>query len=295
MEIGMYKGVYTALITPFNKDGSLDIEALKDLVEFQISEGISGLVPMGTTGESPTVSHEENVKVVQIVVEQAKKRVPVIAGTGSNSTQEAINMTVRAKDIGADATLQVTPYYNKPSQEGIYRHFTAIADSGGLPMIIYNIAGRTAKNIENDTMLRLAEHPKIVAVKEASGDLAQVMDLYRRKPAGFDILSGDDNLGLPIIALGGTGIISVASNIIPGRMEKLVKFCLAGKMEEARKLHYELLPFFKSLFIETNPIPVKYAASLLGKCKEFYRLPMCAMDKTKKAAMKKVLADLKPL
>jgi 4-hydroxy-tetrahydrodipicolinate synthase len=289
----MYKGVYTALITPFNKDGSIDAEALKDLVEFQISEGISGLVPVGTTGESPTVSHDENVKVVQIVVEQAKKRVPVIAGTGSNSTQEAITMTVRAKDIGADATLQVTPYYNKPSQEGIYRHFTAIADAAGLPMIIYNIAGRTAKNIENDTMLRLAKHPKIAAVKEASGDLAQVMDLWRRKPADFDILSGDDNLGLPIIALGGTGIISVASNIIPAKMERLVKLCLEGKMAEARELHYELLPFFKTLFVETNPIPVKYAASLLGKCTGAYRLPMCEMDDAKKAAMKKVLQDLK--
>ncbi|MDR1315233.1 MAG: 4-hydroxy-tetrahydrodipicolinate synthase [Spirochaetales bacterium] len=288
----MYQGVYTALITPFNKDGSVDREALKDLVEFQITEGISGLVPVGTTGESPTVSHDENVTVVQIVIEQAKKRVPVIAGTGSNSTAEAIAMTGRAKDVGADATLQVTPYYNKPSQEGIYRHFTAIADAVGLPMIIYNIAGRTAKNIENDTMLRLARHPKIVAVKEASGDLAQVMDLYRRKPADFDILSGDDNLGLPIIALGGTGIISVASNIIPGKMERLAKLCREGKMEEARALHYGLLPFFKTLFIETNPIPVKYAASLLGKCAEVYRLPMCGMTDDKKAAMRKVLQNM---
>ncbi|MDR2049257.1 MAG: 4-hydroxy-tetrahydrodipicolinate synthase [Treponema sp.] len=291
----MYKGVYTALITPFNKDGSLDAQALKDLVEFQIAEGISGLVPVGTTGESPTVSHDENVRVVQIVVEQAKKRVPVIAGTGSNSTQEAIAMTLRARDIGADATLQVTPYYNKPSQEGIYRHFTAIADAAGLPMIIYNIAGRTARNIENDTMLRLARHPKIAAVKEASGDLAQVMDLCRRKPAGFDILSGDDNLGLPIIALGGTGIISVASNIIPGKMERLVTLCLEGKMDEARELHYSLLPFFKTLFIETNPIPVKYAASLLGKCAEVYRLPMCEMEEAKKNAMQKALRDLRLL
>ena len=210
-------------------------------------------------------------------------------------TQEAINMTVRAKEIGADATLQVSPYYNKPSQEGLYRHFSAIADAGGLPVIVYNIAGRTAKNIENDTMLRLAKHPKIVAVKEASGDLAQVMDLYRRKPADFDILSGDDNLGLPIIALGGTGIISVASNIIPGKMEKLVKLCLDGKMAEARALHYELLPFFKTLFIETNPIPVKYAASLLKKCTDTYRLPMCEMSDAQKATMKKALEDLKLL
>ncbi len=288
----MYKGVYTALITPFNKDGSIDTGALKDLVEFQISEGISGLVPVGTTGESPTVTHEENVKVVQIVVEQAKKRVPVIAGTGSNCTEEAINMTKRAKDIGADATLQVAPYYNKPSSEGYYRHFTAVADACGLPVIVYNIPGRTGKNIDNETMLRLAAHPKIVAVKEASGDMAQVMDLVRRKPRDFDVLSGDDNLGLPIVALGGTGIISVASNAIPRQMETLVKLCLEDRYEEARELHYKLLPFFKTLFIETNPIPVKYSMTLLGKCLEIYRLPMCPMDDAKREAMKKVMKDL---
>ena len=291
----MYKGVYTALITPFNKDGSVDTGALKDLVEFQIAEGISGLVPVGTTGESPTVSHEENVKVVQIVVEQAKKRVPIIAGTGSNCTEEAINMTKRAKDIGADATLQVAPYYNKPSSEGFYRHFTAIADTAGLPVIVYNIPSRTGKNIDNDTMLRLAAHPKIVAVKEASGDLAQVMDLIRRKPKDFDVLSGDDNLGLPLIALGGNGIISVASNAIPKQMESLVKLCLENRYDEARELHYKLLPFFKALFVETNPIPVKYAMSLLGKCIEVYRLPMCPMDDAKKEALKKVMKDLKLL
>ena len=291
----MFQGVYTALITPFNKDGSLDVPALKDFVEFQITEGIAGLVPVGTTGESPTVTHDENVKVVQIVVEQAKKRVPVIAGTGSNSTAEAINMTMRAKEVGADATMQVTPYYNKPSQEGLYRHFTAVADAAGLPLLVYNIAGRTAKNIENDTMLRLAAHPKIVAVKEASGDMAQVMDLCRRKPADFAVLSGDDNLGLPIIALGGKGIVSVASNIIPGKMVKLVKLCLESKMEEARELHYELLHFFKTLFIETNPIPVKYAASLMGKCTDTYRLPMCEMTDAQKAVMKKALQDIKVL
>jgi 4-hydroxy-tetrahydrodipicolinate synthase len=288
----MYKGVYTALVTPFNTDGSIDVEALKDLVEFQISEGISGLVPVGTTGESPTVSHEENVKVVQIVVEQTKKRVPVIAGTGSNCTEEAIAMTLRAKEIGADATLQVAPYYNKPSQEGFYRHFTAVADAAGLPVIVYNIPGRTGKNIENDTMIRLSAHPKIVAVKEASGDMAQVMDLCRRKPKDFDVLSGDDNLGLPIIALGGSGIISVASNAVPAGVEKLVKLCLEDKYNEARELHYKLLPFFKALFIETNPIPIKYAVHLMGKCKETYRLPMCSMDDGKKDVMKKVLKDL---
>lgn len=288
----MYKGVYTALITPFNTDGSVDVEALKDLVEFQISEGISGLVPVGTTGESPTVSHEENVKVVQIVVEQAKKRVPVIAGTGSNCTSEAIAMTVRAKEIGADATLQVAPYYNKPSQEGLYRHFTSIADAGGLPVIVYNIPGRTGKNIENDTMLRLAAHPGIVAVKEASADMGQVMDLCRRKPKEFSVLSGDDNLGLPLIALGGTGIVSVASNAIPRQVEKLVRLCLENKYDEARELHFRLLPFFKAIFVETNPIPIKYVMHLMGKCKDIYRLPMCEMEDDKKAFVKKAAKEV---
>ena len=288
----MFKGVYTALITPFNKDGSIDVEALKDLVEFQIEEGISGLVPVGTTGESPTVSHEENVKVVQIVVEQAKKRVPVIAGTGSNCTSEAIVMTKAANQIGADATLQVAPYYNKPSAEGFYRHFTTIADEGGLPVMVYNIPGRTGKNIDNDTMLRLSAHPKIVAVKEASGDMAQVMDLCRRKPKDFDVLSGDDNLGLPIIALGGVGIVSVASNAIPRQMEQLVRLCLENKYDEARELHYRLLPFFKAIFIETNPIPIKYVMHLLGRCTETYRLPLCPMDEGKKEQVKKVMKDL---
>jgi 4-hydroxy-tetrahydrodipicolinate synthase len=289
----MYQGVYTALITPFNKNGSLDREALKDLVEFQISAGIAGIVPVGTTGESPTVTHEENIDVIRVVVEQAKKRVPVIAGTGSNSTDEAIDMTRKAKAIGADASLQVGPYYNKPSQEGFYRHFTAIADAADFPIIVYNIPSRTGKNIENETMLRLASNRNIAAVKEASGDLAQVMDLIRRKPAAFDVLSGDDNLGLPLIALGGTGIISVASNVIPHEMVQLVKFALDNRLPEARELHYRLLPFFKALFVETNPIPVKYAMSLLGKAQEVYRLPLCPMDDGKKDILKKAMRELK--
>jgi 4-hydroxy-tetrahydrodipicolinate synthase len=291
----MYRGVYTALITPFNTDGSIDQAALRDLVEFQISEGITGLVPVGTTGESPTVTHAENIEVIRIVVEQARGRVPVIAGTGSNSTAEAIDMTKKAKAIGANASLQVAPYYNKPSQEGFFRHFSTIADTVDFPIIVYNIPGRTAKNIENETMLRLAGNKNIVAVKEASGDLAQVMDLIRRKPESFAVLSGDDNLGLPLIALGGTGIISVASNAIPRDMVRLVTLILDGQLPEARELHYRLLPFFKAIFLETNPIPIKFAMTLLGRAREVYRLPLCSMDDGKKDVLKKTMQALKLL
>ncbi len=287
----MYQGAYTALITPFNTDESVDEGALRDLVEFQISEGISGIVPVGTTGESPTVTHKENVEVVRIVVEQAAGRVPVIAGTGSNSTMEAIEMTRQAKEIGASASLQVAPYYNKPSQEGFYRHFSTIADTVDMPHVVYNIPGRTGKNIENDTMLRLAAHPNIPAVKEASGSMPQVMDLIARKPKDFGVLSGDDNLTLPILALGGAGVISVASNLIPARMQALVDNYLAGKVEAARAEHYALLPFFKGLFLDTNPIPIKYAVSLTGRVKEVYRLPLCPMSDTDKATIKQILQD----
>ncbi len=291
----MYQGAYTALITPFNTDESVDEGALRDLVEFQISEGVSGIVPVGTTGESPTVTHKENVEVVRIVVEQAAGRVPVIAGTGSNSTMEAIEMTRQAKDIGASASLQVAPYYNKPSQEGFYRHFSTIADTIDMPHVVYNIPGRTGKNIENDTMLRLAAHPNIPAVKEASGSMPQVMDLIARKPKDFVVLSGDDNLTLPILALGGRGVISVASNLIPGRMQALVDNYLAGKVEEAQTEHYALLPFFKGLFLDTNPIPIKYAVSLTGRVKEVYRLPLCPMSDAEKATIKQILQDCKLL
>ena len=287
----MYQGAYTALITPFNTDESVDEGALRDLVEFQISEGVSGIVPVGTTGESPTVTHKENVEVVRIVVEQAAGRVPVIAGTGSNSTMEAIEMTRQAKDIGASASLQVAPYYNKPSQEGFYRHFSTIADTIDMPHVVYNIPGRTGKNIENDTMLRLAAHPNIPAVKEASGSMPQVMDLIARKPKDFVVLSGDDNLTLPILALGGRGVISVASNLIPGRMQALVDNYLAGKVEEAQTEHYALLPFFKGLFLDTNPIPIKYGVSLTGRAKEVYRLPLCSMSEADKATFKSIMSE----
>jgi 4-hydroxy-tetrahydrodipicolinate synthase len=288
----MFKGVFTALVTPFEQDGSIDERRLRELVEAQIKGGVAGLVPVGTTGESPTVDHRENIEIIRIVIEQANGRVPVIAGTGSNSTQEAIEMTARAKELGADASLQVAPYYNKPSQEGFYRHFTAIADAVDLPMIVYNIPGRTGKNIENETMLRLAGHPNIVGVKEASGSFTQVMELIERKPASFSLLSGDDNLLLPIAALGGDGVISVASNLVPEMMVELTNECLAGNMANARALHYRLLPLFRVLFIETNPIPIKYALSLKGMLKEVYRLPLCPLSDPQKRQVERVVRDL---
>ncbi|NBC30977.1 MAG: 4-hydroxy-tetrahydrodipicolinate synthase, partial [Spirochaetes bacterium] len=214
----MFRGVYTALITPFQKNTDIDEDALRRLVDSQIEGGIAGLVPVGTTGESPTVSHQENIRIIEIVADQAAGRVPVIAGTGSNSTSEAVEMTRLAKGVGATATLQVTPYYNKPNQEGLYRHFATVADEGGLPVLVYNIPGRTGRNVETATMLRLAEHPGIVGVKEASGSIPQMMDVLAGRPEGFCVLSGDDNLAFPLTAIGGDGVVSVAGNAAPRHM-----------------------------------------------------------------------------
>jgi 4-hydroxy-tetrahydrodipicolinate synthase len=291
----MFEGVFTALITPFTKDGKLDEQALRKLVDFQIDRGIDGLVPVGTTGESPTLSPEETEQVIRIVVEQTGGRVPVIAGTGSNCTDKAIHMTEKAKQIGATASLQVAPYYNKPTGEGFFRHFTAIADAVDLPMVIYNIPGRTGKNIENPVMLKLAKHKNIVAVKEASGNISQMMDLIAKKPKDFAVLSGDDNLTYPLMALGGKGVISVASNAVPDRMKDLTHTALKGDWDRARKLHYELLPLFKAIFLETNPIPIKATMAMKGFVEEVYRLPMCPMSGENKKALTEVLEQLKIL
>jgi 4-hydroxy-tetrahydrodipicolinate synthase len=288
----MFQGVYTALITPFTRDLRIDEEALRRLVDQQISAGVDGLVPMGTTGESPTVTHEENIEVIRIVVEEAAGRVPVIAGTGSNSTAEAVDMTVRARDLGADATLQVAPYYNKPSQEGFFRHFRTVAEKGGLPVLVYNIPGRTAKNIESATLVRLSRVPGIVGVKEASGDLAQVMEIISGTDENFSVLSGDDNITLPMMSLGGHGVVSVASNLVPARMKELVSLAAAGKGEEARKLHYELMPLFKAMFLDTNPIPVKHAYGLMHHLEASYRLPLCEPSEETAEAIAQVLREL---
>jgi len=291
----MFEGVFTALITPFTKDGKLDEQALRKLVDFQIDQGIDGLVPVGTTGESPTLSPEETEQVIRIVVKQTGGRVPVIAGTGSNCTDKAIHMTEKARQIGATASLQVAPYYNKPTGEGFFRHFTAIADAVDLPMVVYNIPGRTGKNIENPVMLKLAQYKNIVAVKEASGNISQMMDLIANKPKDFDVLSGDDNLTYPLMALGGKGVISVASNAVPDRMKDLTHSALKGDWDRARKLHYELLPLFKAIFLETNPIPIKATMAMKGFVEEVYRLPMCPMSAENKKALTEVLKQLKIL
>ena len=290
----MFKGAITAIVTPFTENGELDEEALRRLVEFQIKNKIDGIVPCGTTGESPTLDHEEHGRVIEIVVDAAKGTVPIIAGAGSNSTRHAIEMTRQAADLGADASLHVPPYYNKPTQEGIYRHFSEIAKAVDLPIIAYNIQGRTAVNIETSTLARLAkEYSNITGVKEASGNISQMMDVINELPKNFAVISGDDNLTLPLMALGGTGVISVASNIIPREMHELCEYALNGNFEKARKMHYELLPLFKGIFIETNPIPIKAALAMKGMIKESYRLPMCEMKAENKEKLRKILKDLK--
>ena len=289
------EGVYTALVTPMASDGALDEKALRRLVDFQVEGGVNGLVPVGTTGESPTLDGDECKRVIRIVVEQARGRAQVIAGAGSNSTAEAIHYARDAREAGADATLQVAPYYNKPTSQGFLGHFRAIADAVDLPMIVYNIPGRTGKNIDNSTMLELATHKNIVGVKEASGDIGQIMDLIAHKPADFAVLSGDDNLVFPIMALGGTGVISVASNLLPREMARFVGAALKGDWAAARARHYELLPFFKAIFIETNPIPIKAAMAMKGMITESYRLPMCCMAQKNRESLQATLKQLKIL
>jgi 4-hydroxy-tetrahydrodipicolinate synthase len=273
----MFSGAVTALITPF-KNGEVDIEALEGLVEFQIRQGIHGVVPCGTTGETPALSEEEDRLVVETVVRVAAGRVPVIAGTGSNSTGMAIKYTKMAEEVGADGSLQVAPYYNKPTQEGLYRHFAAVAESTNLPLLLYNIPGRTSVTITPETIARLAEIPGIVGVKDSTLSMNMVSDIKHLCGEEFDILSGDDPMALPLIALGGTGVISVASNVAPGAVSDMVKALLKSDFERGRELHYQLLPLFRALFVETNPIPVKAAASLLGLCSDEMRLPLIPMS-----------------
>src|SRR3989338_8717665 len=291
----MFKGAITAIVTPFLENGDVDEESLRNLVEFQIKNGIDGIVPCGTTGESPALDYEEHHRVIGIAIDAANGT-PVIAGTGSNSTREAIDITRKAADAGANASLQVCPYYNKPTQEGLFRHFSAIADAVDIPIIIYNIQGRTGINLETATLARLAkEHSNIIGVKEASGNVSQMMDVISTLPKSFTVLSGDDNLALPLMALGGRGVISVASNIIPKEMHQLAEYALNGDFGNAQKLHYQLLPLFRGIFIEANPIPIKSALAMKGMIKESYRLPMCAMKPENKEKLRQVLDNLKLL
>jgi 4-hydroxy-tetrahydrodipicolinate synthase len=273
----MFSGTFTALVTPF-RNGEVDVEALEGMVELQIQHGVSGLVPCGTTGETPAMSEAEDRVVVETTVRVASGRVPVIAGTGSNSTDMAIKYTRMAQEAGADGSLQVAPYYNKPTQEGLFRHFAAIAESTGLPLVLYNIPGRTGVTISAETMGRLAEIPNIVGVKDSTLSMNMIADVVSFCGEEFDVLSGDDPMTLPLISLGGRGVISVASNVAPGAVSDMVGALLSGDFERGRELHYELLPLFRALFVETNPIPVKTAASLLGLCSDEMRLPLVPME-----------------
>ena len=273
----MFRGAITALVTPF-KDGKVDEAALRELIEFQIANGIDGLVPCGTTGESPTLSHDEHDRVIEITIDAAKKRVPVIAGTGSNSTTEALRLTRHAYEAGADGALIACPYYNKPTQEGLYRHYQLIAKSVPLPIIPYNIPGRTGVNMSPELMARLAEIDNIVGVKEASGSLKQMNDVLDLCGPEFDVLSGDDGFTLPLMAIGGKGVISVASNIVPADMAAMVDAAEAGDFAAARALHAKMSPLFDVLFIEVNPIPVKAALALMGRIVCEYRLPLCELS-----------------
>jgi len=286
----MFSGAFTALVTPF-RNGEVDVEALEGMVEFQIQNGIHGLVPCGTTGETPAMSEEEDRLVIGTVVRVANGRVPVIAGTGSNSTDMAIKYTKMAEEVGADGSLQVSPYYNKPTQEGLYRHFATIAESTDLPIILYNIPGRTSVTIDAQTTARLAEIPNIVGTKEATLSMNMAMDVMSLCGEDFDVLSGDDPVTLPLMSLGGRGVISVASNVAPAAVSDMVNALLAGDWERGRELHYELLPLFRALFVETNPIPVKTAASILGLCSDEMRLPMIPLSGENLDTLRRVMEE----
>ena len=284
----LLQGVYTALVTPFS-NGKIDWKAFETLLENQVAGKVAGVVPVGTTGESPTLSTEEHIQVIARTVEIINGRCQVIAGTGANSTEEAIHLTREAKAVGADATLQVTPYYNKPTQEGIYRHFTTIADQTGLPVVLYNVPGRAGVPIATDTIARLSAHPLMVAVKEAGGSVDRVSEILDL--CDITVLSGDDSLTLPMISVGAKGIISVASNLIPGELTAMVDAALAGDFKTAREAHRKYYPLFRNLFIESNPIPVKAAMGMTGAITPEYRLPLCEMSAPHAEVLKKTLQD----
>ncbi len=287
----MFQGVFTALVTPF-RDGAVDERALHDLVEQQIGAGVDGLVPCGSTGEAATLSHAEHRRVIEVVVTASRGRVPVLAGTGSNSTSEALALTRHAKEAGADGALLISPYYNKPTQEGILAHFAHIAREAAFPLVVYNIPGRTASNILPATMARLADVEQIVGVKEASGDLHQVSEVVAQCREGFLVLAGDDALTLPILAVGGHGVISTTSNVAPSEMVELVRAFRAGELVRAREAHYRLLPLMDALFTETNPIPVKTALAMRGLVREEIRLPLTPLSQPNKGRLQVAMKEL---
>ncbi len=283
-----FSGVYTALVTPFTVDGAVDYAKLEELVEFQIAGGVAGIVPVGTTGESPTLRTTEHLKVIETVAAKAAGRCKIIAGTGANSTDEAIELTEACKAFGIDGTLQGTPYYNKPNNSGLIQHFSAVADLG-VPVVLYNVPGRSAREIPLEVVVELAKHPHIVSIKEAAGSVERVTQI--KHGCDIEVLSGDDALALPMIEEGAIGVISVASNIIPAQVVALVNHALSAERDEAEALHDKYTPVFRDLFIDTNPIPVKAAMAMMGMIEEVYRLPMCSMDDEKKAVLRKTLEE----
>jgi 4-hydroxy-tetrahydrodipicolinate synthase len=290
------RGAFTALVTPFSRDGAVDEAAFVRLVERQIDLGIDGLVPCGTTGESPTTSHEEDDRLIGLAVETVARRgatgrIRVIAGTGSNNTATAVSSTRRAADLGADAALVVAPYYNKPDQRMLEAHYRTVADEGGLPVVVYNVPGRTASNVEAATLMRLAEHPRIVAVKEASANLEQIMSILRDRPDGFSVLSGDDSWTYPLLSLGGDGVISVASNEIPAEMARLCALAFDARWDEARALHERLLELMRANFISPNPVPVKAALAEMGLIEDVLRQPLLPMADELRPRLRAALAS----
>jgi 4-hydroxy-tetrahydrodipicolinate synthase len=286
----MFKGNIVAIVTPFKND-EIDEEKLRELVEFQIENGTDGIVPCGTTGEASTLDYEEHDRVIEIVVQQAKKRVPVIAGTGSNSTKEAIEITEHAKRVGADGALLVTPYYNKPTQEGLYRHYKTVAEAVAIPQILYNVPGRTSVNMLPETVARLADIPNIVAIKEATGSLQQASEVLALCGDRIDVLSGDDFITFPLMACGGAGVISVTANIMPKEISAMVDAFNAGDLDEARRLHLKLLKINNAMFIETNPVPVNTALGLMGKCSDEVRLPLAPLSESSTAKLAAIMKE----
>jgi 4-hydroxy-tetrahydrodipicolinate synthase len=287
----MFRGSITAIVTPF-RGGRVDEAAFKDLIEFQIANGTNGIVPCGTTGESATLSYEEHHRVIELAIESAAGRMPVIAGTGSNSTSETIELTRHAEKAGAQAALLITPYYNKPTQQGLYEHYRTVAGETGLPIILYNVPGRTGVNMLPETVAKLSEIKNIVGIKEATGDLKQVSDVLEYSKKGFVVLSGDDFTTLPLLALGGHGVISVTSNVVPKMVSDMIKAFEEGRLEEAKRLHYKLQPLHRAMFVETNPIPVKTALAMLGMIDGEMRLPLVAMTDANKGGLASALKEL---
>lgn len=284
----MLSGTFTALITPFNADGSVDYQALKDVVQWQVENGVEGLVPVGTTGESPTLDVHEHLKVIETTVVAVAGRVKIIAGTGANSTAEAIRLTQEIKDLKVDASLQVTPYYNKPSAEGLYRHFSSVAEVG-VPIILYNVPGRSGKEIPLDVVVRLSSNPNVAAIKEAAGSVERVSAIRNR--CELPILSGDDSLALPMISVGACGVISVVSNVIPKEMSAFIRLALADNLTGAREMHRRFYQLFHDLFLETNPIPVKAALAMMGRIGPTCRLPLCEPTAATREALSRTLRE----